>query len=365
MLQIFADKTPFDLKHQIRVILISLLGLARYESIMFRKCASLIACLSLLCFQAAGAQSSCVMVDTVSKSFSVVRDIQVDVRGAEFSKDLERLNRLTAQISLSELQPSTYSADYPIESQSLSFYLATLRDAGREGVSGDVDYARKRLNGGIPENLGESIRSLEKYWSCFPAETSNPFEAEETMAGTRKSQASGSTPKSAASSQAKPKAGRSEGVRGTPSISGFKTVSVSANRIFEGNSLRFLGMLLFFMIAAFWFYRRQRKRSRAREPRRIIHAPARLQIGKAMHTMIVIDITRFGLKVQHDGRVSKTVKLQIEINGNWHMGQVQWSNDLFAGVKLKRPIGVKAFRDYVDTAQEKLALEKEALAGFA
>lgn len=334
---------------------------------MFRKSAISFACLSLLSFQAAGAQDSCVMVDTVSKSFSVVRDIQIDVRGTDFSDNLERLNRLTGQISLSALQPSAYSAEKPIESQSLSFYIATLRDAGREGVSGDIDYARKRLSGGIPENLGESIRSLETYWNCFPSEISNPFETEEakkTIAETRQSQASGVTPKAAESSRAKPKVGRSEGVRGAPSISGFKTVGVSTNRIFEGNAHRFLGMLLFFIAAGYYFYRRQRKRSRAREPRRIIHAPARLQIGKAMHKMVIIDITRFGLKVQHAGQITKNGKLKIEIDGHWHLGQVQWQNDLFAGVKLKCPIGVKAFKDYIDAAMEELDLEQDALAGF-
>jgi cbb3-type cytochrome oxidase subunit 3 len=331
---------------------------------MFRKCAILAVCVFLFGVQTAAAQTRCTMVDTVLQSFSVVQDIRLDEQGANFSTNLERLNRLTGQISLSELQPASYSADFPVESQSLSFYLATLRDAAREAASGDRDYARKRLSRGVPDNLGASLRSLEQYWNCLPSETLNSVDAEVSTKAARASQASGRAPKSAETSQAKPKAGRSEGVRGSPSISGFKTVGVSASDVFQGNSLRFIVMMLGFIAAAYFYYRRQRKKSRAREPRRIIHAPAQLQIGPAKHTMIVIDITRFGLKVQHDGKIKKTGKLQIEIDGNWHVGQVQWSNDLFAGVKLKRPIGVKAFRDYVETAQEKLALEKEALAGF-
>lgn len=326
---------------------------------MFRKSLSLLACVLLLGAQAANAQSRCAMVDTVLQSFSVVQDIQLDTRGNRFSENLERLNRLTEQISLPQLQPIGYSAEFPIESQSLSYYMATLRDAAGEGASGDRDYARKRLSRGMPENFAASLRSLEQYWSCLPNETLNPFEASTSTKRARATEASGKAPKTAKTSQARPKAGRSEGVRGSPSISGFKTVGVSPNSAFEGNSSRFIIMLLALMGAGYYIYRRQRKRSRAREPRRIIHAPARLKIGRAQHKMIVIDITRFGLKIQHTGFIKNKARLEIEINGNWHQGQVQWQNDLFAGIKLRRPIAVKAFREYVAVAQEELALEKE------
>jgi len=63
--------------------------------------------------------------------------------------------------------------------------------------------------------------------------------------------------------------------------------------------------------------------------------------------MIIIDITRNGFKIEHDGQIEKAQTLKVQLNGKWHVGQIKWHNNFYAGVRFKKPIAEKSFRDII------------------
>ena len=78
--------------------------------------------------------------------------------------------------------------------------------------------------------------------------------------------------------------------------------------------------------------------------------PSKIRIGKAEHTIIIVDISMNGTKIQHSEIINQQGKLHIELDGTWYSGKIKWTNKLFAGVKFERSISLQTFNAVLQAA---------------
>ncbi len=292
------------------------------------------------------------MLDNVLASFSLLQDVQTEQSARQFSRTMSELDTVANQISLPVLQPPNFRQEFPDESRAFFLYLSNIREATASAQAGHNDYAKQMLRGGVPASFASAVQSVERHWNCAEVIARKETEAVKTIRNTKKSEASDTKFKNQLTEMAGVVSGNSKSeMRGATNASR-RGATVNQNVTLAGSALLFVIMAILMAGIGLFFVRRQANQSRAREERRLIHRPAKIRIGTRSYTLIIVDMTRQGLKIKHSGMIQRQRKLRIRLAGRWYKGQIKWNNHFFAGVMLNKPIDDKTFQHVIDTSEE-------------
>jgi hypothetical protein len=104
-------------------------------------------------------------------------------------------------------------------------------------------------------------------------------------------------------------------------------------------SLGFPLLLTFGLLAGavFWFRPRIR-RWKKRAERHVCYRSVPVRIGRDVHELTIVDFNLGGFRMKHDGRISRKRSISFELGNVWLRGNVVWTNDCYAGVRLSRPL---------------------------
>jgi|GEM_PF-6378775 len=295
---------------------------------------------------------ACQTIDTILQTVSVVRDIQTNPSTRDYAQNLVKLDRLTMQISLPTLMPIEGSGaapqPAPIGTDAVTDYVSNMRAAlALAGTQARQD-AKPILTNGLTQDFSNSLQSVEKFWSCTSGENAlqtGQLEGSEDHTGVT-------------SAVIEYEQSQSE----RPSLNASESKGLSANsRVLNqskvGRDVDFELTPPFFLVGGFlllilglFVAQRRSKRFKARAKRRILNVPVRVKFAKTDVAMVLVDISRNGVKVQHGELLGGQKKVNLHINGKWLSGHVIWSNDSFAGVQFKRPMKALTFNAFVETA---------------
>ena len=82
--------------------------------------------------------------------------------------------------------------------------------------------------------------------------------------------------------------------------------------------------------------RQRRHRPRRRQERQTCYKPVRVRRGKVEFAGIIVDFTEVGIKLKHDGELSKARNIRLLLDGQWLRLKVRWRNSSYVGAKLHR-----------------------------
>ena len=282
------------------------------------------------------------MLDRVTHTVSLIESIADPKLISVQTDNYKQLVQTVGNIATLDLQPAPYRQKFEAQSQVLDRYIGALQRISTQTKSENAHYSVLSLNAAIKPELAQSLQSLNRYWTCErkSIEVFSMPDVSDSTAMTTSLRAH----KSVAESMSGTKSGESRGgdVRSKIGNSDRRPPSNQAGFTPNYFLLIFLSFLGLFSLLYF-----NRKRNRAREYRRIINRPAAVTLNKKTSDMIIIDITRNGFKIEHDGQIEKAQTLKVQLNGKWHVGQIKWHNNFYAGVRFKKPIAEKSFRDII------------------
>jgi len=312
------------------------------------------------------AAPACQMIDKVLGTFSLVRDIQIDQNDKHYAENMSKLAALVEQISLPALVPPQSLDELSAESAALFHYISSLRTAVASAKSGYDDHAKQTLNTGITKAFTASIQSLAYYWNCMPEQPAPDIQ----KVSVAEARSAPNKPLYLGAADTSVKPVRGERVKPLMEKPGIRnrladnrpTDSRLAGRVKFGlvtpvsnTSLLLAFMVFFVQFGTLYIVHKRARNYKVRDARCFVHMVSKMRMGKSVHGIIIVDISMNGAKIQHRKLIKKQKKLQIELGGIWYPGQIQWSNQRFAGVKFDRPIGAQVFNTVLQSPGSSIA----------
>lgn len=110
----------------------------------------------------------------------------------------------------------------------------------------------------------------------------------------------------------------------------------------RGKPLATLGFPLMLSLAllggaAYWFRPRIR-RWQKRAERHVCYRSVPVRLGADIRDLTIVDFNVGGLRMKHDGRITRKRSISFELGDIWLRGNVVWTNDCYAGIRLARPL---------------------------
>ena len=303
---------------------------------------------TLCAYSTAQAQTACETVDNVLRSVAVVKDMDSERSQRTFSEVIFELEGLVEQISVPVLTPQSTGNTLDVQRAVTSQYVSNMRDAIVAAESGYENYAKQTLRNGLNTDFTQSIETLTGYWNCNPAEEDNRPDTEaETIQTVYRS-----APKDRVETRTvqRPRIVEGESMARNRSANGgvMQQANLDRGQLLEANAMVFLLMIGFFILVGLFFYVQNRtKKFKAREARRLVQLPVQVRVDKDNYAALVVDISMNGLKMQHPDAINGQRKLSVQIGGSWHVGQIMWSNKMFAGIKFKKPIDRQTYTAFL------------------
>lgn len=278
---------------------------------------------------------------------SLVRDIQFATNDLSNAEGTSKLGELVEKIALSNLIYPDRQGAFPAETRAISQYISSLQEAVAGAQPSNDDYTLQTIGRETSAELTRSLQSLSTYWNCTAEELSPQLEAESSAVYSGRSI---ERVTKAATELANPALGQSkERIRTSNSGIVLQQVRLDSAIPKGGLQLFFLMVILGLLIVAY-SVRKRSKTFRMREKRRLLHMPVNIRIGAVDYTMIMVDISMNGFKIQHPGIIQRPGKLRVELGGTWYRAQIKWNNKLFAGVRFKNPLNTRTFNAVVQSS---------------
>lgn len=317
--------------------------------------------LGLISAQTARAETACGTLSHMIESVSLVRQIQTDPGGPSYEAQIERLNTVTAQISLPDLIPVDPAASRPTERDALIRYVSGLREAVSGAASGHDTYARQTLETIITPAVFGGLSSLETHWGCGGEENSQPSDVDRDTDTAAFSGADGGDIENGQKHLSNP-TDSTTNTRNRPTTDqAGNGTSFGRDAIVTGNTMTFFIMLLVMALIGVFFYAQSRaRRKTVRETRRALNILVDVQLDGKDHHMRLVDISMNGFKVRHSGLIDDQEDITIAIGDAWHQGHVRWANPHYAGVKFKRAIDPETLASVIDHPSDTPPLDAAA-----
>lgn len=102
--------------------------------------------------------------------------------------------------------------------------------------------------------------------------------------------------------------------------------------------------LIILIAGSVYFYHR-RKNFKSREPRRILNLTIRARFKDKVRILSLVDLSRNGAKLEHKHLNLSKGNVEVHLGNQWHLGQIVWSNDLYAGIKFRTPLDAHTFEE--------------------
>lgn len=295
----------------------------------------------------ASAQTACETLSNVLGTTSIVRSLQLNPSTLISSEDISTLNIQLNQISLEALAPAADSDELNFETLALSQYLSDLRQALIGMTDTDEAYAADTLSPAITPGFIRSLDSLNYYWNCSPA---NNVDLLSEITDKDSAQFFGPdslTALNAESGITIPSVKASDAQQGRTTDLTVNRVAYNAVKITQENTVILMILGFAALLAGVFIYQKQLAKFEIREARSLIHSPIKVRMDDHEYNIHLVDISMNGAKIKHSRNIDTQDKLQIKLGGKWHLGYIKWSNEMFAGVMFKTPIGPKIISDVV------------------
>jgi hypothetical protein len=298
---------------------------------------------SLLSALPAQAETACKSLDSVLNTVSVVRDIEADPKEAIQDIYLSDLSARMEVIALPALIPMKERDAFPAESAAILQYISTLREAVAGAQGGYDAYARQIFSQSVSVEFLQSLKSLETYWGC---NAEAKVEALGEAVGLERADYFGVVHMSADIEGAGVERSALNTSQERGLLSSGQTISQVAFlpvKVKQASLAIFMLLGVLMLIGGFYFHMSRLKNFEVREHRRALRLPVRVRIDNAERAVLIMDISMNGAKIKHSNKIEEKSVLHIHLGDTWHLGQVRWSNNYYAGVKFKVPIDPKAF----------------------
>lgn len=300
--------------------------------------------------QTASMESACETSDKILQTLSLIRNIQTDTRGRQYGVYLARLGALTPQIQLSNLTQNNAvntdrgSAQGP-DLYAVSQYLDTLRTASAIAATSSSGDARQILIRAITPEVTNSLQSVENYWNCRTRDIVAQTTRSNSLADFSGQSAVATDYTQSEASKTASQQSKARGLSANSRV--LKQSKVGRDVSFDISPPYLL--ILGFLILGLTIYTLQRRSKgfKARQKRRILNMPVRVRSNNRDIAMLLVDISRNGVKIQHGSLLDGAKKVTLHINDEWHAGHIIWSNDSFAGVQFKKPMKAQTFNSVV------------------
>ena len=303
-------------------------------------CSRIISAICIYCcsIPQAYAHDTCDYLDRFFNSLATVHEIQSDPAQ---KLTPERARILEDSLAHSPDKPHHHTPDkelYPEEHGAMLSYIAQVSTAVSSYQNGSIEFSEELISSAITSDLGVGLATLQKSHGCLTAAglaasratRSSPAPAEKDKAQTasnsgQSSHASANVEKSKVS--ASPSAGsRTQSAQSGPRLD-MKT----------GNTSWVIFSLLA-AIGAFYAVHRRDRKLQERAERFACDYNVRVVIGEDSAVMKIIDFTKDGMRLKHNGDFDNPKNLNLFLMGQWHSGKVVWQNAFFLGVKLAHPL---------------------------
>lgn len=303
---------------------------------------------TLLAYPAAHAQTACETVDNVLRSVAIVKDMDSPRTQRSFSEVIFELEGLVEQISVPVLAPQSTGNTLVVQRAATSQYVSNMRDAIVAAESGYENYAKQTLRNGLNGDFTQSLSTLTAYWKCNPVEDDpRPDTESKTIQATFQS-APGEKVETRVVQRPRQVQGESTARNRAANGGVIQKANLDRGQLLEANAMVFLLMIGFIaLVGLFFFVQNRTKKFKAREARSLVQVPIKVRLDKESFSALVVDISMNGFKMQHPDAISSQRKLSVQINGGWHVGQIMWSNKMFAGIKFKKPIDRETFKAFL------------------
>ncbi len=288
-------------------------------------------------------EDNCAAIDRVLESVSIIRAIQSDPKGRFYEKNIVQLNQLSTQINM----PTGLNRDLAdVNSAPISNYIDTLNAAMIIAENGETLDARQILIDNIKPEFISAVQVFENQWNCRERAVSE--ESQQKKGSGDFTSANAAILKDASGQGANNIArdSQSQGALGNSRI--LQESKIGRRAQFELTTPYMLLGGLFVLGLILYMLQRRSKGFKARQKRRILNTPVRMRLNNTDSLILLVDISRNGVKVQHNGTLDMQKKVNLHINGQWHSGHIIWRNDSFAGVKFKKPMKAPTFNAFVD-----------------
>ncbi len=291
---------------------------------MFDKPVIALLCVILAGLQQAKASTPCNSIDTVVRSLSALRHIQADGHPNLAARKVAALDKSLAAVSLSAIHQRIGQQVVRTQYTVVAGFIHETRLAVSAYNGGAIAQASAILHSAIPASIGASVAELQRAFRCAANRAASPRPIY-------------------TSKQANPKRAAYD----TAIIANTgKHVSrlepgspASMHRMGIPAAWQFLLMLVgVSAVAAVMATWQSNQTHQQREERHICHQPILVWIRRRSAQLIIVDFTRFGMKLDHRGLIKDQRTLHFQLNKKWSKGKIVWHNSIFAGVKFSQPL---------------------------
>ncbi len=297
-------------------------------------------------FQSARANTACESKDDALLILSFVRGVQSETK-VTTAETIFSLKQQVENVVTSALLSSEYIKAHPAQSEDFMNYLSQMQDAVIGAENGNLAYADWVLQNSETQRFVATIQSLEHFWNCGEQEEIAPVESQGQSGSNSSLSMTNQSFEEVRIMPVNPVAGRPSERIASQNKGVLRPAKIERRENLEVDYLLLFGMVAMGFAAMIYFVR---KRPKPREERRIIHALVRVELGRRIYDMRIVDITANGCKIEHSDKIQGQRKLQVELNGTWYVGQIKWHNSAFAGVKFHRALEVDVFNRVVKAA---------------
>lgn len=301
--------------------------------------------LGFISAQSARAETACDNLSHMVESIALVRQIQNDPGGPAYRAQVNRLNTLTAQISLATLIPADPAASRPEDRQAVSQYLSGLQTAVSSAMMGRDITARQSFETLVDPALFNGLSSLDTHWDCSGNAPSGQSDSDidpKTMSNALDGGAESDPNLQANSAESTANSGGLSNSIGSGASVGSGSGAGTAfggEAVVTGNVVVYLMIFIaMILIGGFFYIQSRTARKTVRESRRALNAPVDVRLNGELHQMRLIDISMNGFKIGHSSEIHEQDAISVAIGGEWYDGNIRWANLHYAGVKFKRPI---------------------------
>lgn len=298
---------------------------------MTLKLARIAACVLIVSQFSAVAETPCDSIDSVSRLVSSVRDIQADGYPKLAPLKIVALEETLSKVSLTPLLKRVEHSKLRLQYTTLELFVQSVDRAVDAYFDGALDIAGAQLHAAVPAQVGRSILELEKQLGCLPdsgVRAQFDRRVDGAAVGTRSVDA----------------AGRLESTKAhARNAQSSKQELTALPELESGWHLMAIILGLFAAGTGYVVMRQERAESRGEE-RLICRQMLTFRIGRRDVDLVVVDITRGGMKIQHNGVIDKRQVILFMIGGRILKARIQWFNSIYAGAAFVHRLHEEEFR---------------------
>ncbi|WP_269402891.1 hypothetical protein [Henriciella marina] len=250
---------------------------------------------------------------------------------------LGELEAALSDVSLIDLYGDISAEELDVGQTAMILFTGELNIAMERLYGSEGEAALQRIERGVPRLVRTELARLQKELSCSVSDILN---VEPTLRPHAEKLGSIGDPARASDSlhfesESAIRAYKSSARQRAP-----RNANSTGDK--RGKALASLGFPLLLTLgllasAAYWCRPRIR-RWKKRAERHVCYRSVPVRLGSGIHDLTIVDFNIGGLRMKHDGRISRKRPISFQLGDIWLRGNVVWTNDCYAGVRLSRPL---------------------------